>query len=273
MAQVWGGADPVAAGQVHILGREMATKGTASSKAKPRNGSAAGNGPSRGRKPGGTALRRQLVEREILERAAELFAERGFAGTTVQDIADALGMSRPALYYYVKSKDVLLEQLVENLSLTDAKELEAIRRRRSGDPLAKLREMARQLAVNAASNPHQTQILTQSKHHLPEGLARVDREAERSVVQSLIWALEHGARRGQVRALDPHTAALAIVGMCLWTAWWIGDAPVDPVADQVADQAVASVLAVGSNSEPIGPAELLRAARSDLERLQAALDA
>jgi AcrR family transcriptional regulator len=225
------------------------------------------------RKPAGTGLRRQLVEREILERAAELFAERGYAGTTVQDIADALGMSRPALYYYVKSKDVLLEQLVENLSLTDAKELEAIRRRRSGDPLSKLREMARQLAVNAASNPHQTQILAQSKHHLPEELARVDREAERSVILSLMWALDQGARRGQVRALDAHTAALAIVGMCLWTAWWIGDGAVDPVADQVADQAVASVLATGGNSELSEPAEILRAARADLERLQATLDA
>jgi AcrR family transcriptional regulator len=229
--------------------------------------------PAQSRRGGGTGLRRQLVEREILERAAELFAERGFAGTTVQDIADALGMSRPALYYYVKSKDVLLEQLVENLSINDAKELESIRRRRSGDPIEKLREMARQLTVNAASNPHQTQILAQSKHHLPERIAQLNLEAERSVVQSLMWALEQGARRGQVRALEPHTAALAIVGMCLWTAWWIGEAAVDAVADQVAEQAVASVLATGGDRDLTDPSELLRAARANLDRLQSSLDA
>jgi len=220
----------------------------------------------------GTGLRRRLVEREILERAAELFAERGFAGTTVQDIADALEMSRPALYYYVKSKDVLLEQLVENLSINDAKELEAIRRRRAGEPVDKLREMARQLAVNAASNPHQTQILAQSKHHLPEGIAALNLEAERSVVQSLTWALEQGVQRGQVRQMDQHAAALAIVGMCLWTAWWIGDIPVEQVADQIADQAVASVAAAHGDRELSEPGELLRAARANLERLQASLD-
>jgi AcrR family transcriptional regulator len=221
---------------------------------------------------GRAGLRRRLVEREILERAAELFAERGFAGTTVQDIADALGMSRPALYYYVKSKDVILEQLVENLSINDAKVLEGIRRRRSGDPVEKLREMARHLATNAGSNPNQTQILAQSKHHLPDRIAQLDREAERSIVQSLIWVLEQGMRRGQFRQLDPRTAALAIVGMCLWTAWWIEDSPLEQLTAQVADQAVNSVLAIDGDRELDEPAALLRAARANLDRLQAAID-
>src|ERR1700741_476491 len=109
---------------------------------------AATNESGRNRQAGRAGIRRRLVEREILERAAELFAERGFAGTTVQDIADALGMSRPALYYYVKSKEVILQRLVENLSRRDAQELEEIRRRRTGDPADKLRDMARQLAMN-----------------------------------------------------------------------------------------------------------------------------
>lgn len=218
-------------------------------------------------------LRRRLVEREILERAAELFAQRGFAGTTVQDIADALGMSRPALYYYVKSKEVILEQLVENLSINDAAVLEGIRRRRTGDPVEKLREMAHHLATNASSNPYQTQILSQSKHHLPEAIAARDREAERSILSSLVWCLEQGMRRGQFRALDPRTAALAIIGMCLWTAWWVpSGAPTAALVDQLADQAVASVIAVDGNRELDAPAELLRAARANLDRLQAALD-
>jgi AcrR family transcriptional regulator len=217
-------------------------------------------------------LRRRLVEREILERAAELFAERGFAGTTVQDIADALGMSRPALYYYVKSKEVILEQLVENLSINDATALESIRRRRSGDPVEKLREMAHHLATNAGSNPHQTQILAQSKHHLPERIAQLNLDAERSIVQSLIWVLEQGTRRGQFRQVDPRTAALTIVGMCLWIAWWIEDAPLEQQPVQIAAQAVNSVLAVDGDREIDAPADLLRAARANLDRLQTALD-
>jgi len=244
---------------------------------KSKDNAVAADGRAGSRQSGRAGLRRRLVEREILERAAELFAQRGFAGTTVQDIADALGMSRPALYYYVKSKEVILEQLVENLSINDATVLEGIRRRRTGDPVEKLREMAHHLATNASSNPYQTQILTQSKHHLPEEIAARDREAERSIVQSLIWVLEQGMRRGQFRSLDPRTAALAIVGMCLWTAWWVQGPPVPALTDQVADQAVASVLAadagLGGDGAAAEPAELLRVARASLDRLQSALDA
>src|SRR5262245_19629078 len=224
------------------------------------------------RDSGRAGLRRRLVEREILERAAELFAERGFAGTTVQDIADALGMSRPALYYYVKSKEVILEQLVENLSINDAKVLERIASRKSGDPIEKLREMALQLATNAGSNPHQTQILAQSKHHLPDPIAKLNLEAERSITRRVMTVLEQGIKKGQFRDVDPRTAALAIIGMCLWTAWWVEDTPLEQVTEQVADQAVSSVLAPDGDTDLEEPAALLRAARANLDRLQRSLD-
>lgn len=233
--------------------------------AKSENGEKSGSS-------GRAGLRRRLVEREILERAAELFAERGFAGTTVQDIADALGMSRPSLYYYVKSKEVILEQLVENLSIRDAKVVERIAARRGGDPVEQLREMALQLATNAGNNPHQTQILAQSKHHLPEPIAELNLEAERSIARKLIGVIEAGIRAGRFREVDPRTAGLAIIGMCLWTAWWIEDTPVDQVTEGIAEQAVGSVLLLDGDTSLDEPAALLRAARANLDRLQRSLD-
>src|SRR5436190_2918362 len=46
---------------------------------------------------------------EIIEAAARVFAERGFHGTTTQDIADVLGIRQASLYYYFPSKDGALE--------------------------------------------------------------------------------------------------------------------------------------------------------------------
>ena len=60
--------------------------------------SPAEGGPPEGRAAEGRAsTRRALVEQEIYEQATRLFAERGFAGTSFQDIADAVGLTRPAL--------------------------------------------------------------------------------------------------------------------------------------------------------------------------------
>jgi AcrR family transcriptional regulator len=45
---------------------------------------------------------------EILEHATRLFAERGYDGTTLQDIADAIGITRPGLYNYISRRNSCL---------------------------------------------------------------------------------------------------------------------------------------------------------------------
>ena len=50
---------------------------------------------------------RQQVDTTILDRAAALFARRGFAKTSVQDVADAVGLSKAGLLHHFASKDVL----------------------------------------------------------------------------------------------------------------------------------------------------------------------
>jgi AcrR family transcriptional regulator len=52
----------------------------------------------------------------VLVRAAALFAERGFAGTTVADIGAACGISGPALYKHFASKYALLQRLLVDIS-------------------------------------------------------------------------------------------------------------------------------------------------------------
>jgi TetR/AcrR family transcriptional regulator, regulator of cefoperazone and chloramphenicol sensitivity len=53
------------------------------------------------------------TRRRILSAAAELFAEQGFAGARMLDVATRLGISKSALYYHFASKEDLLEGLVE----------------------------------------------------------------------------------------------------------------------------------------------------------------
>lgn len=237
-----------------------ATKGNANDAPPPKGG---------GRKR--TGLRRALVENEILDRAADLFAERGFKGTSLQDVADALGMSRTALYYYMSSKEAILGRLVENLSGRDAKALEAIRKEKASGPAEKLRSMAREVAHNASSNPKQTRILVENRHHLPPDLAETDRKAERTIVRAIEGVLEDGIRSGDFRAVPTRPAALAIIGMCVWTAWWVspeGGGAVDELAEQIADQAVASVRAAPSAVDRGDPANLLRSLRESLDQLE-----
>ena len=59
---------------------------------------------------GSTAVETRV---RILDAARALFAERGYAGTSVRDLADALGMTKAALYYHFPGKADILLALVE----------------------------------------------------------------------------------------------------------------------------------------------------------------
>jgi AcrR family transcriptional regulator len=56
-----------------------------------------------------------LTRTRILDAARALFAERGYAGTSMRDLADALGMTKAALYYHFPGKAEILLALVEPL--------------------------------------------------------------------------------------------------------------------------------------------------------------
>ena len=77
------------------------------------------------RRPSARALER---EQEILEVAADIFHKKGYAATTLQDIASAVGLLKGSLYYYIDSKEELLyritrvihENAVANLESAEA---------------------------------------------------------------------------------------------------------------------------------------------------------
>ena len=63
----------------------------------------------------GSLSKRQAV----LSTAAQMFNERGFHATSLDDVAARLGVSKPTLYYYVRSKDqILLECVQQGLEMT-----------------------------------------------------------------------------------------------------------------------------------------------------------
>lgn len=246
---------------------------TGSSARASRRGKAAPapGGPGAGPTRPATA-RRELVENEIYEHATRLFAERGFAGTSLQDIADALGITRPALYYYVKSKDELLAKLVTEVTHGPLTELEAVLARSELDAVAKLREVVRVIVVRRATQPARFRLLIRSEAELPDELRTAYDTSKRAVLNVVAGVVEEGVRAGLFRPVDSRVAALGVLGMCNWVAWWFhSDDPssVESVTEQLAEMAVAG-LQRDEHRAPVGggPAAALKLLREDLEHLE-----
>ncbi|HEY4279620.1 MAG TPA: TetR/AcrR family transcriptional regulator [Conexibacter sp.] len=62
-----------------------------------------------------TARNTRKREQEVFDTAAEIFYKHSYADATVQDVADALGILKGSLYYYIKTKEDLLFRLLEQV--------------------------------------------------------------------------------------------------------------------------------------------------------------
>jgi AcrR family transcriptional regulator len=230
------------------------------------------------RSGGGRAntARRELVENELYEHATRLFGERGFAGTSLQDIADAMGITRPALYYYVKSKDELLAKLVTEVTNGPLNELTALTARADLDPVGKLRGIVEVIVGRRANQPARFRLLIRSEADLPAELTTAYDESRRAVLTTIAGVIEEGTRAGRFRPVDSRVAALGVLGMCNWVAWWFrpgGRDSVAAVTEQLADMAVGSLQRPDQQIlEGGGPAAALKMLRQDIDHLERILD-
>jgi AcrR family transcriptional regulator len=225
---------------------------------------------ARGGAESGRSPRRELIEAQIYEQAARLFAERGYAGTTPQDIADAAGVSRQGLYYYVRSKEEILQRLVSEMAVEAATRMQAVVAE-DIDSREKLRRMAYLLVIDRAANRTRFRMLDRSESVLPPDLAEDYLNGRRSLLKLVTDLIDAGIAEGFFRQGDSRVAALSVLGMCNWVAWWFepsSEHPVEPVARQIADNAVAMLQTspVMNSSENIrGAVQSVRAALDGLD--------
>lgn len=88
----------------------------------------------------------QKYRQELLSKCFALFANRGYANVTTRQIAKELGVSTGTLYHYFPNKQVLFEQLVEQISLQDVEILMSINK--DQDIIAKIIELGQVLIDN-----------------------------------------------------------------------------------------------------------------------------
>lgn len=222
-----------------------------------------------------TTARRELVENEIYEQASRLFAERGFAATSLQDIADAMGVTRPALYHYVKSKDDVLAKLVSEITEGGVARIRKISRQVERTPGERLRALAHHLAVERATDPTRFRLLDRSEAELPAEIAKAHLKAKRNLLNEFSKVIDDGVVAGEFRPVDARVAALGVIGMCNWVAWWFHSGPehpVEPVANQIADMALASVLKADGDPVRGGTSAALARLRQDLDYLERVLE-
>ncbi len=224
----------------------------------------------------GKDRRKALVERQMMEKACALFAEKGYAGTSLTDIADAVGLTRGAVYYYFKNKEALLEAIVEEVTLRPLHEITTWRASAPEAPAERLRDFIRMRVLGVLQRPLQMRMIEVTEAALPPDLLARHTAAKRNILSEYRSLVSDGILSGDFRPVDDRIAALGLIGMVNWTTYWFVEGRKDnaeEIAKQIADMAVQSVAVDKSRRQRFAnPRVALDTLREDIEHFAKLLD-
>jgi AcrR family transcriptional regulator len=173
----------------------------------------------------------------IFDAATRLFGERGYTGTTMRDIAKAVGILPGSLYAHIQSKDAVLLEIIEGgvdrfNAAADRVEEQALP---AGDALhAVIREHLRIVA----ENPQRTLVVFHQWRFLDEPPRSRLLTKRRHYEEFFTRTVRAGVADAEFDAgLDVKVAVLGILGALNWTPEWYspgGPASSDEIADALA---------------------------------------
>lgn len=171
----------------------------------------------------------------IVERAADLFAVRGFLGASVSDIAKACHTSKSLLYHYYPSKeDVLYAVMLSHIDqLVDDVDKAMSGAGNASEKLRTLLSLFMQHYVGAASRQ---KVLLNDLNNLPADKRDTIIAKQRAIVdavQALLMEIDPALAQDNVGA---RAKTMLLFGMINWTGnWYDASGPLKP--DDIADMA------------------------------------
>lgn len=181
---------------------------------------------------------------EIYLTAAQIFFTKGYNATSLNDIADALGITKAGLYYYVESKQELLYQIIK-LGLDDVKAKVLDPAREIKDAEERLGFIIFNHARLSAGGNHAVIIISHEVDALAFNQKQEVLGRRREYFEFIRNTLVEMQEQGKIREIDLTTATFTILGMIIWLARWFspnGKISVEEVCKDVCEMALRGIL-------------------------------
>ena len=193
--------------------------------------------------------------RRVLETAARLICEHGYEKASMQQIADACGLTKAGLYHYVRSKEHLLTEIM-NYGMDVFEEQVLSKVLPIVDPVERLETAMEKnvLLVTEGRNKEITVILHEHDTLTGEARAQINARKKR-YVRFLESSFTEAMRQGKIRQGNPKIAAFSFLGMVNWIyKWYLADGEI--AAEQIAlemRQLFFGGLTANPESDGVGP--------------------
>lgn len=181
----------------------------------PRKSQSAGGTPRNAKAPA------RQRESEVYAVAARLFNERGYAATSVENVAEALGMLKGSLYYYIDSKEDLLFNIVSEVHAESLKIIEHALSRTDLDARQRLALYVRdQVRFNASNVARVSAYYRDLDQLAPERVQEI-RARQRVHFRGLVALVDEAQKSGLfAKGVNPALAAHALLSTVIWPYTW-----------------------------------------------------
>jgi len=158
-------------------------------------------------------------QKEIALAAVHLFEQKGYHATSVQDIADEVGLQKGSLYHYIHSKEDLLLEIAHQAISEFNQKLEKIILSTVSAEEKLILAVENHLTVSI-SNLETTTVLLREAFSLAEHPHQVIQELTDRYLALWTQIIQEGQSSGEFSQQDPKLAALALLGTCNWVYRW-----------------------------------------------------
>jgi len=156
---------------------------------------------------------------EILEKAASLFRKRGFAATSMRDIARAMGMESASLYNHIKSKQEILEALLMPLAKTYTKGITNI----AHSPLTSIQKLERIIADQiqiTIENTDAVSLVPNEWVHLESNTKSEYLKLRNFYEKAFKDTFEQAIQDGYLKPVNVEIATFSILSTLRWLYSW-----------------------------------------------------
>lgn len=192
------------------------------------------------------SIKRELDDfkrKSILDEARKQFFERGYETTSLESIAEALGVSRQFIYSRFSNKTELLVELCR-AGASAADRAVAFNETLNDPPAERLRKVVSHFVEIQVENQLEVALYFREANSLPKDVADEMNASKLGFHRMLCGILAEGKTQGHFRFDDTSITASAIGGMASWAFFWFrptGQISVDLVSDQISKIALRAV--------------------------------
>ncbi|WP_042462192.1 TetR/AcrR family transcriptional regulator [Neobacillus dielmonensis] len=156
---------------------------------------------------------------KIIEEASKLFFKNGYRNTSMKEIALQLNVTHPAIYYYFKSKDEILETILKNVLNRAETYLSKILSLKQ-PAHEKFHMIVEQHTLAILDNKIEMGIFFEEQKNLPGSITQETVKRINQYYQTITGVYREAMDQGYFANIDPPVAVQLILGLCNWTYKW-----------------------------------------------------